>query len=72
MRVLVVNAGSSSLKLAVLDDDDAVVVSGDDLQAVLSEAGGIAAVGQRIVHGGDDWGLGVDSAGRGHAYGRDR
>ena len=42
-NVLTVNAGSSSLKLAVLDDDDAVVVSGDDLAAVLEKAGEVTA-----------------------------
>jgi acetate kinase len=29
VRILVVNAGSSSLKLRVLDEDDAVVASAD-------------------------------------------
>jgi acetate kinase len=61
--VLVVNAGSSSLKLRVLDDDDAVVASLDlaapagrlDTGAVAEAIRGfgpIAAVGHRIVHGG--------------------
>ncbi len=64
MRVLVVNAGSSSLKLALLDGDDTVIaareldapraqVDPDQLRAaldtVLREAD---AVGHRIVHGG--------------------
>jgi acetate kinase len=61
--VLVVNAGSSSLKLRVLDDADAIVATVDlpapdgrlDT-AVVADAlrgmGHIAAVGHRIVHGG--------------------
>jgi acetate kinase len=62
-RILVVNAGSSSLKLRVLDDADAVVGSadlpaprGETDAAVVGEAiaglGPIDAVGHRIVHGG--------------------
>ncbi len=61
-RVLVVNAGSSSLKLAVLDADGAVTAARtverwrqDDLEplrALLEEAGGVDAVGHRVVHGG--------------------
>ncbi len=62
-RILVVNAGSSSLKLRVLDAADAVVATAD-LPAprgstdagLIAEAvagfGAIAAVGHRIVHGG--------------------
>ena len=64
-RVLVVNAGSSSLKLAVLDETDAVVAGetierwageGDlaPLQRFLDDAGTIDAVGHRVVHGGPD------------------
>lgn len=63
MHILVVNAGSSSLKLAVLDDADEVVIaetlpapSGrvDEgaLRSVVARAGPIGAVGHRIVHGG--------------------
>ncbi|HVM66854.1 MAG TPA: acetate/propionate family kinase [Acidimicrobiales bacterium] len=62
MRVLVVNAGSSSLKLSVLDDGQLVAAttlaapgSGVDmgaLRAFVSRAGHIDAVGHRIVHGG--------------------
>ena len=62
-RILVVNAGSSSLKLRVLDDRDAVVASADlpaprgstDAAAVADAIrgfGAVAAVGHRIVHGG--------------------
>ncbi|HSW42219.1 MAG TPA: acetate/propionate family kinase [Patescibacteria group bacterium] len=62
-RILVVNAGSSSLKLRVLDATDAVVAAAD-LAAppgsldtgVITEAvagfGTIRAVGHRVVHGG--------------------
>jgi acetate kinase len=65
MGILVVNAGSSSLKLRVLDDNDAVTGSADlppprdaadvdvdDLAAAIESLGPIHAVGHRIVHGG--------------------
>ncbi|HXQ95428.1 MAG TPA: acetate/propionate family kinase [Candidatus Acidoferrales bacterium] len=63
MRVLVVNAGSSSLKLRVLDADDRIAGTADlpaprghaDEAAVapaLESFGPIDAVGHRIVHGG--------------------
>jgi acetate kinase len=63
MRILVVNAGSSSLKLRVVDADDSIAAA-SNLQAVrgAADASGIAeivggigdidAVGHRIVHGG--------------------
>lgn len=64
MRILVVNAGSSSLKLSVLDGDklcvarelpdadaDAGGVS-EGIAATLREAGPLHAIGHRIVHGG--------------------
>jgi acetate kinase len=62
-RILVVNAGSSSLKLRVLDATDAVVARADlpaprgSIDAgVIAEAvagfGEIVAIGHRIVHGG--------------------
>ena len=62
-RILVVNAGSSSLKLRVLDRDDRVVGSvdlqaprgGTDAAAVADAIRGLGpvdAVGHRIVHGG--------------------
>jgi acetate kinase len=65
-RVLVVNAGSSSLKLRVLDRDDAVVASADlpaprgstDAAAVadaIRGLGSVDAVGHRIVHGGSQF-----------------
>jgi len=63
MRILVVNAGSSSLKLRVLDDSDHLVASADlaapkgepDTAATrdaLGDMPGVEAVGHRIVHGG--------------------
>ena len=61
MRVLVVNAGSSSLKLRVLDDDEIVgsddlaVEHGradtDELAARIRSFGPVDAVGHRVVHG---------------------
>lgn len=55
MRVLVVNAGSSSLKLAVVGPgDEAVAEPGaeEDAVAFASRAGPVDAVGHRVVHGG--------------------
>ena len=63
MRILVVNAGSSSLKLRVLDPDDRIVGTADlpaprgqaDSAAVahaIEGFGTVGAVGHRIVHGG--------------------
>ena len=63
MRVLVVNAGSSSLKLRVLDDSDQVTGTADlpaprgaadagAVESTLASLGEIDAVGHRIVHGG--------------------
>jgi acetate kinase len=65
-RILVVNAGSSSLKLRVLDPDDALVGSADlpaprgttDAGAVAETIRGLGpvdAVGHRIVHGGSQF-----------------
>jgi acetate kinase len=62
-RILVVNAGSSSLKLRVLDPDDAVAGSADlpalrgstdaaEVADAIRGLGEVAAVGHRIVHGG--------------------
>jgi acetate kinase len=65
MRVLVVNAGSTSLKLTLLDGDDVTLdaqeleapralVDPDQLRAALaSNLGQADAVGHRIVHGGE-------------------
>jgi acetate kinase len=62
VRVLVVNAGSSSLRLSVLDGED--VVAAEELRAegteidagevatVVARLGPVDAVGHRIVHGG--------------------
>jgi acetate kinase len=61
--ILVVNAGSSSLKLRVLDDADKIVHSADvatkegvadkaAIEATVAPWAGIDAVGHRIVHGG--------------------
>ncbi len=63
MLILVVNAGSSSLKLRILDDGDALVASrdfprqeaaalGDSLGAFMDAHPKVDAVGHRVVHGG--------------------
>jgi len=61
MRILVLNAGSSSIKLRVLDSNDEIVLSRDldteglKTSGALEEAVGeseIEAVGHRVVHGG--------------------
>jgi acetate kinase len=66
-RILTVNAGSSSLKLRVLDENDRVVGSRDsdaagdeaalrrELEAILDEAPPIEAAGHRVVHGGAEF-----------------
>jgi acetate kinase len=66
VRVLVVNAGSSSLKLRVLHPDDTVaatidlpaarnVLDDDAVAQAIGDLGVIDAVGHRIVHGGTDF-----------------
>jgi acetate kinase len=66
VRILVVNAGSSSLKLRVLDGDDQVVGSEDlpapggqtdrgAVTAAIEGFGPVDAVGHRIVHGGREF-----------------
>jgi acetate kinase len=65
MRVLVVNAGSSSLKLSVLGGDDELVAARDlpaprgqaehELREAIGTAEGVEAVGHRIVHGGAEF-----------------
>ena len=61
MRVLVVNAGSSSLKLSVLLDDELVLSESlapeadDDVGRTIEQAGTLDGVGHRIVHGGSDF-----------------
>src|SRR5690606_16071825 len=61
MRVLVVNAGSSSLRLRLLDADDSVVAeehledwNGDEAAAAewIGARSQVDAVGHRVVHGG--------------------
>ena len=63
MRVLIVNTGSSSLKLRLLAADDTVLSdlylqgwSGEasDISAWLADLGPIDAVGHRVVHGGEE------------------
>jgi acetate kinase len=70
VRILVVNAGSSSMKLRVLEPNDAVAATAD-LPAPKGEAdekavaeairgfGDVDAVGHRIVHGGSQFGVPV-------------
>jgi acetate kinase len=64
MQILVVNAGSSSVKLRLLDADDELLAEHDldapqarvderALAAVLADLDGVDAVGHRIVHGGE-------------------
>jgi acetate kinase len=66
VRVLAVNAGSSSLKLSLLDEHDRLVLSSSlpassgrldeaALRAELKRAGRVDAVGHRIVHGGGEF-----------------
>ncbi|HVA03707.1 MAG TPA: acetate/propionate family kinase [Acidimicrobiales bacterium] len=66
MRVLVVNAGSSSLKLSILDGDDSSLVDvelvlpapgaiNEVLARALRDAPAVDAVGHRVVHGGRDF-----------------
>jgi len=63
VNILVVNAGSSSLKLRVLDGDDRVVATRDrpsvgptqiaaELRSFLESSPEVAAAGHRVVHGG--------------------
>jgi acetate kinase len=65
MQILVVNAGSSSLKLSLLDDHDRLLhstsvpahhgqVDEKELAAEFDRAGHVDAVGHRVVHGGDE------------------
>jgi acetate kinase len=69
MRILVVNAGSSSLKLRVVDERDVLVLAEDlpaldptagpaapdRLERLLDRVGAIDAVGHRVVHGGTEF-----------------
>jgi acetate kinase len=66
-RILTVNAGSSSLKLRVLDERDEIVCSRDseaigdeaalrgELEAILAAAGEVGGAGHRVVHGGEEF-----------------
>ncbi len=66
-RILTVNAGSSSLKLRVLNGEDEVLHARDsdatadeaelrgELEAILEEGAPIDAAGHRVVHGGPDF-----------------
>ncbi len=66
-RILTVNAGSSSLKLRILDAEDRIVSSRDsgcvegeeelrgELAAILADGGTVDAAGHRVVHGGPDF-----------------
>ncbi|MGH7685212.1 MAG: acetate/propionate family kinase [Candidatus Dormibacteria bacterium] len=66
VRILVVNVGSSSLKLSVIDDGDRLVcnedIDGADgadtdaaIRRLIATHGPVDAVGHRIVHGGRDF-----------------
>jgi acetate kinase len=66
VRVLVVNAGSSSLKLSLLDADDRVIdaeniaapqgrLDESVVRQAIERNGGVDAVGHRIVHGGTEF-----------------
>lgn len=69
MRVLVVNAGSSSLKLSVLDGDALLLakslpapgglVDEDAVRQVVEQSGAIDGVGHRVVHGGSEFAAAV-------------
>jgi acetate kinase len=63
LRVLAVNAGSSSLKISLVDDDDRSLAEHDfevaegrfnetELGSVVRSMPGVEAVGHRVVHGG--------------------
>jgi acetate kinase len=54
MRVLIVNAGSSSLKLSLLDHDDTLIAQPSDL-GELNDLPTPDAIGHRVVHGGADF-----------------
>ena len=66
VRILVVNAGSSSTKLRVVDDDVSVAradlaaieasdTTAESLRAAIVELGPVDAVGHRVVHGGTEY-----------------
>jgi acetate kinase len=57
VRLLIVNPGSSSLKLRILDDDDTVLATSDapdvDVNAFVRGVHGVDVAVHRVVHGGD-------------------
>jgi acetate kinase len=56
LRVLVVNAGSSSLKLSVLDGGATIASATDEpLEPFVARVGVVDAVGHRVVHGGSEF-----------------
>jgi acetate kinase len=56
MRVLVVNSGSSSLKLSLLDGDETVASTDEqDLATFVASLDRVDAVGHRVVHGGTEF-----------------
>jgi acetate kinase len=62
VRILVANAGSTSLKLRIVEDDDRVTETADldppgeslpdELRPFLAAVGSLDAIGHRVVHGG--------------------
>jgi acetate kinase len=58
LRVLVVNAGSSSLKLSLLDHDDTLIAQPASLDA-LRDLPAPDAIGHRVVHGGAEFSAAV-------------
>ncbi|MFL6055637.1 MAG: acetate/propionate family kinase [Actinoallomurus sp.] len=54
MRILVVNAGSSSLKLSLLDHDDTLIAQPADLER-LRDLPTPDVIGHRVVHGGAEF-----------------
>jgi acetate kinase len=54
LRVLVVNAGSSSLKLSLLDHDDTLLAHPANLES-LRDLPAPDAIGHRVVHGGEEF-----------------
>jgi acetate kinase len=58
LRILVVNAGSSSLKLSLLDHDDTLIAQPASLDA-LRDLPAPDAIGHRVVHGGAEFSAAV-------------
>jgi acetate kinase len=56
LRILVVNAGSSSLKLSLLDGDEVVAHTDEhELATFVAQLDRVDAVGHRVVHGGAEF-----------------